>query len=124
MPYPGQVFEDPDYYDDEDYDYDAVPELLEEDESDFDPFNTVNSQFAPSNRGWASVEPTPILDFGSFWIYTTIMMHLKQMPIRKKTRAHYVLFAEDSPFKPKKVESKKTYQRRPKHKGRDDGYID
>jgi hypothetical protein len=41
MPYPGQVFEDPDYYDDEDYD--AVPELLEENESDFDPFNTVNS---------------------------------------------------------------------------------
>jgi len=51
-------------------------------------------------------------------------MHLKQVPQRKKTRAHYVLFAEDSPFKPKKEASKKNeYQRRPKHKGRDDGYL-
>mgnify|MGYP006294228811 FL=1 len=51
------------------------------------------------------------------------MMHLKQMPQRKKTRAHYVLFAEDSPYKGRKEEPKKgTYQRRPKHKGRDDGY--
>ncbi len=40
MPYPGQVFEDPDYYE-EDEEFD--PSLLEEDESDFDPFNTVNS---------------------------------------------------------------------------------
>ena len=53
------------------------------------------------------------------------MMHFKQMPTRKKTRAHYVLFAEDSPFKPKKEEAKKTtYQRRPKHKGRDDYLTD
>lgn len=51
-------------------------------------------------------------------------MHLKQMPNRKKTRAHYVLFAEDTPFKPKRVERKDQYKRRPKHKGRDDGYLD
>jgi hypothetical protein len=52
------------------------------------------------------------------------MMHLKQIPQRKKTRAHYVLFAEDSPFKPKVVESKIKYQRRPKHKGRPDDLTD
>ena len=52
------------------------------------------------------------------------MMQLKQQPQRKKTRAHRVLFQEDSPFWPKKEEPKKgTYQRRPKHKGRDDGYL-
>lgn len=46
------------------------------------------------------------------------------MPTRKKTRAHYVLFAEDSPFKPKKVDSKVAYRRRPKHKGRDVDFTD
>jgi hypothetical protein len=51
-------------------------------------------------------------------------MHLKQMPTRKKTRAHYVLFHEDSPFKPKVVETKKAYQRRPKHKGKDVDFTD
>jgi hypothetical protein len=33
-----------------------------------------------------------------------------------KTRAHFVLFAEDSPFKPKAVKRKDQYQRKPKHK--------
>ena len=36
-----------------------------------------------------------------------------------KTRAHFVLFAENTPFKPKKVESKKKFKRNPKHKGRE-----
>jgi hypothetical protein len=38
-----------------------------------------------------------------------------QVP-RAKTRAHFVLFAEDSPFKPKAVKRKDQYQRQPKHK--------
>jgi hypothetical protein len=49
------------------------------------------------------------------------MMYLmKQVPPRRRTRAHYVLFQEDTPYKPKREEPKKTtYQRRPKHKGKD-----
>lgn len=35
-----------------------------------------------------------------------------------KHRAHYVLFAENSPFKPKAVKRKDLYQRKPKHVGR------
>jgi hypothetical protein len=34
----------------------------------------------------------------------------------KKTRAHYVLFCMNTPFKPKRVESKVAYKRRDKHK--------
>jgi hypothetical protein len=34
---------------------------------------------------------------------------------RKRTRAHVVLFAAGTPFKPKRVENKKAYARRPKH---------
>lgn len=36
----------------------------------------------------------------------------------KKTRAHYVLFAQNSPFKARTVENKKAFKRNPKHKGR------
>jgi hypothetical protein len=32
-----------------------------------------------------------------------------------KHRAHYALFAEDSPFKPKVVKCKNQYRRKPKH---------
>jgi hypothetical protein len=32
-----------------------------------------------------------------------------------KHRAHYVLFADDSPFKPKVVQCKNQYRRKPKH---------
>lgn len=32
-----------------------------------------------------------------------------------KKRVHYALFAEDTPFKPKVVESKKVYKRKPKY---------
>jgi hypothetical protein len=38
--------------------------------------------------------------------------------IPHKTRAHLVLFCADSPFKPKIVANKKAYNRKPKHKGR------
>jgi hypothetical protein len=34
---------------------------------------------------------------------------------RAKTRAHFVLFAENTPFKPKRVENKRAYARRAKH---------
>ena len=33
----------------------------------------------------------------------------------KKTRAHYVLFRKDTPFKPKVVRNKRTYTRKIKH---------
>jgi len=33
----------------------------------------------------------------------------------QKTRIHYVLFANNTPFKPKTVKSKKVYSRKPKH---------
>lgn len=39
---------------------------------------------------------------------------------KMKTRAHNVLFAKDTPFKPKVVKSKAKYQRRPKHRGKYD----
>jgi hypothetical protein len=41
--------------------------------------------------------------------------------IPKKTRAHFVLFCKDTPFKPKQVENKKAFKRNPKHKGKDNG---
>jgi len=37
--------------------------------------------------------------------------------IPQKTRAHLVLFCANTPFKQKRVESKKQYKRNPKHKG-------
>jgi len=39
--------------------------------------------------------------------------------IPQKTRAHFVLFCENTPFKPKVVKSKKEFKRNPKHKGRE-----
>ena len=39
-----------------------------------------------------------------------------------KHRAHFVLFAEDSPFKPKAVKRKDLYQRKPKHVGRQEHF--
>lgn len=36
-----------------------------------------------------------------------------------KTRAHLVLFCKDTPFKAKVVKSKKAYNRKQKHKGKD-----
>ena len=35
---------------------------------------------------------------------------------KRRTRAHFVLFAENSPFKQKVVESKRSYRRAPKHR--------
>ena len=37
--------------------------------------------------------------------------------IPHKTRAHIVLFCAGTPFKQKRVESKKQFKRQPKHKG-------
>lgn len=38
---------------------------------------------------------------------------------RPNSRAHYMLFAENSPYKPKSVKRKDTYKRKPKHKNKD-----
>lgn len=38
----------------------------------------------------------------------------------RKSRAHYVLFANNSPFKGKVVKSKKAYSRKIKHSNRGD----
>ena len=56
-------------------------------------------------------------------------LHRKNQPVTKKRtkiviklpkkRMHYVLFAADSPFKGKKVESKKAFKRKPKHGHKD-----
>lgn len=39
-----------------------------------------------------------------------------------KHRAHRVLFQENTPFKPKVVQSKTLYNRKPKHKGNQNEY--
>ena len=39
--------------------------------------------------------------------------------IPKKHREHIILFCENTPFKPKVVESKIKYKRKSKHRGRD-----
>lgn len=39
-----------------------------------------------------------------------------------KHRAHFVLFAENSPFKMKVVKRKDLYQRKPKHVGKQDQF--
>ena len=39
--------------------------------------------------------------------------------IKPKIRAHYALFCENTPFKPKVVEPKTRYKRKPKHSARD-----
>ena len=46
--------------------------------------------------------------------YNYAIMKVKQAP--RKTRAHWVLFFCNTPFKPKRVELKTRYQRQPKHK--------
>ncbi len=40
--------------------------------------------------------------------------------IAKKHREHFVLFAQNTPFKQKVVASKVKFKRNPKHKGRDE----
>ena len=45
-------------------------------------------------------------------------MKVKSNP--RKTRAHWVLFSCNTPFKPKRVDPKTRYQRRSKHKKSDD----
>lgn len=38
----------------------------------------------------------------------------------RKTRAHRVLFDSNTPFKPKRVERKDLYKRKPKHRNSDE----
>lgn len=46
-----------------------------------------------------------------------IQMETNTLKIKmpRKTRAHYALFAENTPFKMKVVNRKDTYKRKPKH---------
>ena len=38
----------------------------------------------------------------------------------QRTRAHYVLFSQDTPFKPKRINLKNRYKRNEKHRNRED----
>jgi hypothetical protein len=56
-----------------------------------------------------------------FWVYSENMMKKEviQFKVDKpKSRAHYVLYG-DTPFRPKKVESKLLYKRKAKHPKQD-----
>jgi len=44
------------------------------------------------------------------------MSRPKQLSKSPQPRAHFILFAKNSPFKPRSVESKTQYQRQPKHR--------
>jgi len=55
-----------------------------------------------------------MVDQKSPFCYNYGIMKVKQN--LRKTRAHIVLFSCNTPFKPKRVELKTRYQRRPKHK--------
>lgn len=46
-------------------------------------------------------------------------MKLKIKVPKRASRAHIVLFVNDTPFKPKKEASKKEFKRHPKHKNKD-----
>lgn len=50
-------------------------------------------------------------------LYNTGIMKIKltYKEQRPNVRQHFVLFAEDSPYKPKCVKRKDTYKRKPKH---------
>jgi hypothetical protein len=41
-----------------------------------------------------------------------------KLPKSVAKRIHFVLFAENTPFKPKVVESKKAHTRKPKHRAK------
>jgi len=45
------------------------------------------------------------------------MMNAKAQP--KKHREHYILFAPNTPFKQKRVELKTRYERKPKHRNKE-----
>lgn len=45
------------------------------------------------------------------------MQKQKQLSKSPQPRVHFILFAKNSPFKPKSVPSQFQYQRQPKHKG-------
>lgn len=43
-----------------------------------------------------------------------------KVPRNPNPRAHYALFAENSPFKPKRVKNALQFQRQPKHRNKGD----
>jgi hypothetical protein len=52
-------------------------------------------------------------------LHNTLMMKKNAIQLtvpRSRTRAHFVLFCENTPFKQKVVESKRSYRRTPKHR--------
>lgn len=49
---------------------------------------------------------------------------MEKKTVTKKTRAHYVLFCTNTPFKPKRVKLKVAYKRRDKHKLKEDVYYE
>jgi hypothetical protein len=53
-----------------------------------------------------------------FWVYSENMMKKEVIQFKVKSRAHYVLYG-DTPFRPKKVESKLLYKRKAKHPKQD-----
>jgi hypothetical protein len=46
---------------------------------------------------------------------------IKQTSGARPTRAHFVLFRNDSPFKGRRVERKDLYKRQPKHRSKEAG---
>jgi len=56
-------------------------------------------------------------------MYNTRMDKKFTIKIEKpKSRNHYMLFCENTPFKPKVVKSKKSFKRNSKHKGKQNEY--
>lgn len=55
--------------------------------------------------------------FSICYNYSTMKLVIK---VPRKTRQHYALFCPDTPFKPKRVELKTGYKRKPKHPQREE----
>ena len=70
--------------------------------------------------------PGPAIRQLTLWAFGCIIHLYRQehtvkitIKIPKKHREHFVLFAQNTPFKQKVVENKKAFKRNPKHKGRE-----
>jgi hypothetical protein len=73
--------------------------------------------FRHNTQRTKNTAPITALDTLAVRLYNYSMNTTKATP--KKTRAHFVLFCAGTPFKQKRVENKKAYNRQPKHKGRE-----
>ena len=54
------------------------------------------------------------------WLFLYNYYTMKKQQKLRKTRAHIVLFLNNTPFKPQRVELKTRYQRQEKHRNRVD----